>query len=500
MRNFVVIGGGTAGWFAALELRRLFGQPASITVIESPRTRVMSIGEGGILIVPQALKRYGISEDDFMKATGAAYKLGFQYIGWNTGREDDVYYHLFHRVPEADIVNGIPVNWAMLAANGVGVHYAIDSLPLILRNAAQEEIRAARAKAGADHFPASFHFDVQRVAAYLKQVAMARGVRLLEANVNHLERDGESGFVRGIRIDGQEAALPVDFLIDASGFSRIALGKTYNEPMRSYTKYLRHDRALTFYIPPTSKNPHLVTRALAMDAGWMFQIPVHDAQGQERISCGYIHSSAHLSADAAHAEIEKRLGCKIDPLPMMHFDAKHFERVWVGNVMAVGLASGFIEPLESASIGQMLGQMMTFGELVGRSAYIVPELAINTFNQRNQIDWHGIADYLCLRYDVKRRDTPFWRDVATQVFPATYVSLKNCWQYRLPRPIDMATHAIGNLPHFPSTSWMAAGQGTGVVPMQAAAADLASLPSERMLEANKFLASVRSRFGLGTPA
>lgn len=493
MRNLVVLGGGTAGWFAALELQRLFGQQATITVIESPRVNVIGVGEGGILNLPHALARYGIDEAAFIEATGAVLKLGFEYVGWNTGRDDDVFYHLFHAAPNAadgSLHDGVPVDWAMLVANGVGVQYTESGLPLILNNASQDEVLRARATLGA-RLPTSMHFDAHRVAAWLKQVATGRGVRLLEASVQELIVESERGHVTGLRIEGAEQPVPVDFLIDASGFARLALGRTYGVPMRSFSDHLLHDRAIPFYQPHPRANPHLATRSVAMNAGWMWQIPV-----QERVGCGYVYSSAHLSDDEAMREIEARVGGKVEAARTIRFQAGHFEDVWIGNVMAVGLASGFIEPLEATSIGQMLGQVQTFGETVAGSAYVVPQSSISTFNERNRIDWTGIRDFLCLHYDVPRRDTPFWRDVATQAFPSTYATLKACWQQRLPRSADLQPYRLGNFMHFEATSWIAVGQGTGVIAPQAAAADIARLPRDVVLKGYQFLTTVKSRFAL----
>lgn len=493
MRDFVVLGGGTAGWFAALELKGLFGQNANVSVVESPQVGVIGVGEGGILNLPPALARHGIDETEFIKATGAVIKLGFEYVGWNTGREDDIFYHLFHATPNAadgSLFDGIPVNWAMLVANCVGVQHLEKAFPLILNNSSQDEVLRVREAPGSS-LPTSMHFDAHRVAAYLKRIALERGIRLITAQVLDLNLHTELGHVTSLKIEGDEKTIPVDFLIDASGFARIALGRTYRVPMRSFSKHLFHDRAIPFYLPHPRKNPHLVTRAVAMNAGWMWQIPV-----QERVGCGYVYSSAHLGDDEALLEVETRVGRRVDAARTIRFEAGHYEDVWIGNVMAVGLASGFIEPLEATSIGQMLGQVISFGNTIAGSAYVVPQTTIDSFNERNRVDWMGIRDFLCLHYDVRRRDTSFWRDVTAQSFPQTYAALKACWQQRLPRSADLQPYRPGHLLHFEAPSWIAVGQGTGAISPQAAAADVARLPREVVRAAYQVLTAVRSQFGL----
>ncbi|NML32711.1 tryptophan 7-halogenase [Paraburkholderia antibiotica] len=491
MKNFVVLGGGTAGWFAAFELRRLFGAGVSVTVVESPRVGAIGVGEGGILNFPAALVgRYGIDLDAFLEGTGAVFKLGFEYIGWNNGRDDDVFYHLFHSLPtEGDgrVIDGIAPYWSMLAAHGIGIHHAIYSLPFVLANASQREVRSA-CEASGGLMPWSLHFDAHRVSAWLKLAGMARQIETHVGNVVELVRDAESGHVHGLRFEGEERTMPCDFLIDASGFARIALQKAMGMQFRSFTDCMILDRAIPFYIPHPRANPHLVTSALAMNAGWMWQIPV-----RERVGCGYVYSSAHLSEDEALAEIETRLGHEIEPMPTLRFHAGHFPEVWVGNVMAVGLASGFIEPLEATSIGQMLGQLVMFGETVAQSQGVVPQSTISTFNHRNLLDWDGIRDFLCLHYDVRRRDTPFWRDVASRPLPTSYTDLKAAWQLRTPRPVDFNAYRAGHVLHFDATSWFSVGQGVGVVPQAAAQADLGMLPREVVRFAEAFLDSVRIR-------
>jgi tryptophan 7-halogenase len=491
MKNFVVLGGGTAGWFAAFELRRLFGPSVSVKVVESPRVGVIGVGEGGILNFPDALiRRYGIDLDAFIEGTGAVFKLGFEYIGWNNGRDDDIFYHLFHRLPtegKGAMVNGVAPCWSMLAAHGIGVHHSIYSLPFVLANASQSEVRSACAAAGG-LMPWSLHFDAHRVAEWLKRVAKAREIESHVGNVVELLRDAESGDVCGLRFENEERTMPCDFLIDASGFTRMAMQKTMGQSLRSFSDFMTHDRAIPFHIPHPRANPHLVTRALAMNAGWMWQIPV-----RERVGCGYVFSSEYLSEDQALVEIESRLGHKVEPMRTLRFHAGHFPRVWIGNVMAVGLASGFIEPLEATSIGQMLGQLIMFGETVAQSEGVVPQSTIATFNHRNCLDWDGIRDFLCLHYDVRRRDTPFWRDVTSRAMPSSYADLKKAWQLRTPRPVDLNVYRAGHVMHFDATSWFAVGQGVGVVPPAAARADLDMLPGEAVRFAEAFLESVRIR-------
>ena len=281
---------------------------------------------------------------------------------------------------------------------------------------------------------ASYHLDNRRITDYPKRVALQRGVKLRQTEVTDVLVDA-SGHATAIQTaDGQ---IPTDFLIDASGLSRLVVGKKLNTGWASFSDYLLLDRAIPFHMPHPKANPYLVTRAIAMSAGWMWRIPLI-----ERVGAGYVFSSAHIDEDAALRELSQRVGFDVAPERTLRFQPGHFRTVWRGNVMALGLASGFVEPLEATSIGQTLEQLRNFRIVVLESGGLVADTIVDAFNESNARYWAGIRDFLRMHYDCPRRDTPFWRDAAGAPLPPSYRALKACMQQRL--PVDHATEAPGD--------------------------------------------------------
>ncbi|WP_211441421.1 tryptophan 7-halogenase [Collimonas humicola] len=489
-RRIVVLGAGTAGLFAALEMRRIFGPSADITVIESPNAPIVGVGEGGILNLPQTLRRLNIDERDFAEKTGAVIKLGFAYLGWKNGQSDDIFFHMFHEgrtgAPQAPIYAGFAPNWSGMLANKVPLHYAMTNYELIEAGRSQEDVWRALAE-NPGKYSYSFHFAAERVAEYLRSIAIKRGIRCLKREVVDFKIDSFSGHVRALKFADAGDLEEVDFLIDASGFARLVIGKLYKTPWRSFRDHLLLDRAIPFHMPHQTPHPALATRALAMRAGWMWQIPV-----RERIGAGYVYSSRHLTDDDALREIETTLGFPIEPMRTLRFEPGHFEVIWRGNVLAVGLASGFVEPLEATSIGVMLDQIWSFGFDIENCGKIVPQTTIDLFNARSVSTWSQIRDFLILHYDSQRRDTVFWRDIANLTRPTEYSALMTTWGLRTPRPGDVASYSFSHSLIFDWPSWLMVGQGVGAIAPSSAATELAILPSSVRHDVGRFLNSLHS--------
>ncbi|MGJ7505098.1 tryptophan halogenase family protein [Variovorax sp. ZT5P49] len=470
----VVIGGGTAGWFAALSLRRMFAPQVEVRVIESPEIGIVGVGEGGLLNLIDALRRNGIDVNEFVRETGAAFKLGFSYEGWRTGAEDDRYYHLFGRpgLQETDwMEGGFRPLFSGMVREGVELHRYIPGFAAIASNASQQEAAAMQQLGARSGLSASFHFDSHKLADYLRRVAVSRGVVHQQARVEELMCDAQD-MARGVRIDDGEI-IDLDLLIDASGLARLGIGKKLGIRWRSFSEHLLLDRAVPFHMPHPQQNPSLVTRAIAMPAGWMWQIPL-----VERVGAGYVFSSAHTDETQVIDEIHRCIGPDVEPMRTLRFEPGHFEQVWVGNVMAIGLASGFVEPLEATSIGQMLEQLRNFERIVTAGDGVVSGHLIDGFNEANARCWSGIRDFLRMHYDCPRRDTAFWRDVAALPLPPGYSELRQCFQQRTPRLIDVQNYAIhGWQGIFHVINWLFVAAPLGVVPPEAAAAELASLPA-----------------------
>lgn len=490
VKEIVILGGGTAGWMSALEVRRIFNPQVNVTVVESPRIGIVGVGEGAILNLPMTLQRHGISSDEFVRQTKAIYKLGFSYEGWRTGVNTDQYFHLFGGGggKESEFVYNDTFPYVTaLVASGIPINQVIASWPKICANAPQAEIKTILETQPKPGFTASYHFDSYAVASFLEQQAKARGVRHLQAEVEQVGLHAESGFAEKLYLnDGR--TVPMDFLIDASGLSRVVLGKTLHIRWKSFSEYLLMDRAIPFHMKHPKPNPALVTRALAMNAGWMWQIPL-----QHRVGAGYVFSSNHISESQAIAEIEQRLGYPVEPLRTLRFEPGHFEQVWHKNILGVGLASGFVEPLEATSIGQMLEQVRHFGEVVTSSGGVFSQRTIDLYNKTNCGVWEGILDFLSMHYDVQRADTSFWKvNLVTPPSPG-YKNLKDLWKHRGPRVVDLLEYASNRRLLFGVHSWTSVAQGVGTFSPKAARMDVLALAPENQERIHQFMQQHRNR-------
>jgi tryptophan 7-halogenase len=493
-RRVAIIGGGTAGWFAALTLRRIFSPRVEVTLIEAPDIGIIGVGEGGLLNLVDALSRNKIPVDEFARETGAAFKLGFAYEGWRGGGKQDCYYHLFGGpgIPELEWrQNGFFPLLSARIAIGENLHGCVPGFEAIARNASQDEVRALLA-AGKSGLTASYHFDSYRVAAYLKRLAQARGVVHRTARVDGLVLDNQ-GYTRALVVDSQQ--LEIDFLIDASGLARLGIGKTYGMRWQSFSDWLLLDRAIPFHLPNPQTNPALLTRAVSMKAGWMWQIPLI-----ERVGAGYVYSSRHTDEVAAIAEVETYLGRSITPMRTLCFEAGHFATVWTKNVVALGLASGFVEPLEATSIGQMLEQLRNLERILVDGGGVVSDRTIECFNQANAQCWAGIRDFLRMHYDCPRKDTDFWRDVANAPLPDSYADLKRCFQRRTPRFSDIETYVgSGWQGIFHMVNWMFVAAPLGIVSASAARTELLRLPPDARGKIQAYLQQLAGTSNQATP-
>ncbi|MGI8395913.1 tryptophan halogenase family protein [Agrobacterium deltaense] len=472
-KRVAIIGGGIAGWFAALAMRRIFGQTVEVTCVELPEIGITGAGEGGLLNLIEALIRNNIPVDEFARETGAAYKLGSIYEGWRGGGREDYYYHLYGGpgIPELEWQQSgfFPFLSARIAA-GEALHSCIPGFEAISRHASQEEMRSLLSGRQSG-LMASYNFDGYRAARYLRNIAVSRGVVHRKAHIDALSLDGD-GYTRSVQLDGQ--ALDIDFLIDASGLARIGIGKTYGAGWESFSDYLLPDRAIPFHLQHPHANPELLTRAVSMKAGWMWQLPLKD-----RIGAGYAFSSRHIDEAEAVAEIEAYLGRPVAAMRTLSFDAGHYDAVWINNVVAIGPASGFVEPLEATMIGQMLEQLRNIERVLVDGNGIVSRQTVEDFNRSNGRCWAGIRDFLRMHYDCPRVDTLFWRDVAKTPLPESYAELKQCFLRRTPRIVDIEAYVgAGWKGIFHMVNWMFVAAPLGVVSPAAARAELRRLPTE----------------------
>lgn len=473
--RFVVVGGGTAGWIAAFifqdSIRRL-KLDASVSVVESTKIPTVGVGEATTAAFHVFLRHFGIDIFDFLRKCEATYKLGIRHEDWR--RRGFTYYGPIddpHLVVEAP--PGAPNDYLNVYA--VSVRKPVQDMhlfgPLLQRWKAPWTTRADGSLLALGPFLPAYHFDQALVGKYLK--AQSRGVEIVDNVLTGVERDGETGNVTALVFeDGQR--LEGDFFVDATGFRKRLIVGELKAPWISYQHELPVNRALPFWLPiEEGEEIANYTRAWAQQAGWMWQIPT-----QFRYGCGYVYSDEFCTPEQAHAEVERALGRKIEVRGDIQFKIGRLETPWIGNVLAVGLSSSFLEPLESTSIHGTIVQMMMFGgQYLRNPAQMTPPLR-EDYNRRvgRQVD--DFRTFVNTHYVVERDDTPFWREVrANRIHQETKERLAR-WRKEMPRHEHFPQYLFG-LPHMETQLHYPVLDGLGLLDPAVAKAEMARDPKMR---------------------
>ncbi|MDR7259936.1 tryptophan halogenase [Sphingomonas sp. BE270] len=409
IRNLVIVGGGTAGWMMAAAAGRFLddGQ-RRITLIESEEIGTVGVGEATIPPILGFNALLGIDEGEFLRATRGSFKLGIEFVGWRTG--NDRYFHPFGT--HGRDIQGLNFHqlWLKLRErDGIG--------PIDAYSAAAVAAAAGRfggpvsdVRSPLHGLSYAYHFDASLYAAFLRRRAEEDGVARIEGKIGTVERDTETGNVRtlvlqdGHRIDG-------DFFIDCSGFRSLLLGDALGVGYTDWSHWLPCDRAIAVPTERATTVPSF-TRATARSAGWQWRIPL-----QHRTGNGHVYASRFLSDEDAEAELFANL--ETPPLAeprRLRFTAGVRQRLWDHNVVALGLAGGFLEPLESTSI-HLVQQGISKLFALFPDSRITP-VERDEYNRLMGDAYTSIRDFIILHYHAtERHDSPFWRHVRTMELP-----------------------------------------------------------------------------------
>lgn len=489
IKQVCVVGAGTAGWFAALKMRKILKKDIYISVVATQEIPTVGVGEGGILNLMSSLLQLEIPLLEFLKETGAVHKLGFVYEGWRTGCANDKYYHMFPYLSKHERINGYYPILSVLTNHNTAVSNIVDSIKLREENTSQDDLTKMFVNVQNHNFLSSFHFDTYKVAQYLKKIALSRGIRYIEGKVEKININEKNGDIESLEVHGK--VINSDFIIDASGFSRVFIGQHFSSKWISLANKLVMNTAIPFHLKHPLTNPDLVTRSTAMNSGWLWRIPL-----QERVGAGYVFNDGFISPEKAIDEVEKKLGHYVEPIRVIKFEAGFFKDIWINNVLAVGLSSGFVEPLEATSIGQMLMQLELLSRVITETEGIVSDHLIDFYNQQNRNAWEGIGDFIRMHYDTTRDDTAFWKSTKDIPMSDKYKELKEIWKYRTPRDYDFADYQMDLMHHFGTYSWLAIGQALGHIKAEVTVNELMNLTAVQRKKLGQDIGEIYQRLGL----
>lgn len=449
LKHIVIVGGGTSGWMAASCFAKML-TPLNIkvTLVESSEIGTVGVGEATIPPILDFLRLLEIDEDDFVRATQATFKLAIRFVDWRELGQS--YWHQFGTVGAN--IDGIEFyqHWLKSKRFGNAAEFTDYSPAIVMAKSnkfSKSVMEANQSLAGAKY---ALHFDASLVAAYLRQYAEQRGVRRIDARVASVTL-ANNGFIEGITLEGGEL-LTADFFVDCSGFRGILIEEGLATGYEDWSRYLPCDTAVVVQTA-NSRSPSPYTQSRALANGWQWRIPL-----QHRTGNGYVFSSRYTdSTEAEHLFRQNLMGDVIGEPRFVHFLTGKRKKFWNKNCVAVGLASGFLEPLESTSIHLAMKAIIKFVELLPVSVYDCLATA-NEYNRILDAEYRSIRDFIILHYcTTKRTDTEFWQACANMEIPGSLAERLDLFmsQGRLYRDeFDL----------FTSNSWYAVLDGMGLRP------------------------------------
>jgi len=449
IKNIVIVGGGTAGWMTAAGMSSLMNHPEiKIHLIESEAIGTVGVGEATIPHLKLFNQLLGLNENDFVKKTNATFKLGIEFIDWDgLGKS---YIHPFgaYGIP----MEGLRFHHFWLRQKHMGNTTSIDNYNL--------QILAARA--GKFHRPQNiknsplsqmeyaFHFDATLYAKFMREFAEGRGVKRTEGKVVKVNQNAESGFVETLQLESGEI-IEGDLFFDCSGFRGILIEGTLKTGYDDWSEYLPCNSAIAQASEKIAE-PIPYTKATAKKAGWQWRIPL-----QSRIGNGHVYSNDYMSDEDALTILHDGMdSAPIGTPKQLRFKTGIRKKVWNKNVISLGLAAGFLEPLESTSIHLIqtaIARLMT-----SFPDKHFNEADTNYFNQRTLLEYEQVRDFLILHYKATERDdSPFWNYCRTMDIPKSLqqrmdIYMENARLYRHDNEL------------FGDVSWFAVMHGQGMEP------------------------------------
>jgi tryptophan halogenase len=393
VKNVVIAGGGTAGWMAAAAFSKLLGKSVNITLVESDLIGTVGVGEATIPTIRSFHRLLGISESEFIKQTDATFKLGIQFENWK--KPNSSYFHSFGVTGQECWAGEFHHFWLRGKNEGMAENFG-DYCPELV---AAKQNKFATSQQNPMNF--AYHLDATKYAQFLRQFAEKLGVKRIEGKIESVIQDPQSGFVKTLMLNNKQE-INGDLFIDCTGFIALLIEKTLGSKYEDWSQWLLTDTAYAVQTESV-RAPVPYTRSIAHSAGWQWQIPL-----QTRTGNGYVFSSQFQSDENALATLLGNIsGNTINEPRKITFTPGIRPKSWDKNVVAIGLSSGFIEPLESTSI-----HLITTGILRLMQTFPfngVCESLVNEYNRQYMLEMQTVRDFIIMHYKVNQHtNSAFW--------------------------------------------------------------------------------------------
>lgn len=426
-KHIVVAGAGTAGLTTSLIIKKMFPK-YDVTVAFSDDIGIIGVGEGSTEHWRWFQDFVGISPDDMVRHADISHKYGIRFENWNT--KNPSYFHS---------IAGSPLSVGTFLAT---YSYLLEN-DLLLTNALswkgleEDKVLDVKDEDGNDqtHFGTNqYHFDTHKLNVFLKKVASDMGINFVEGKITKVNLSN-NGHISSIELDNFSSPIAGDLFVDCTGFSRVLISNMRNIEFNSFDKYLPCDSALVFQTDlDESGKIHPFTRAIAMNAGWMWEIPTQSRKGN-----GYVFSSKYISEEEALKEAEEFHGIEIDDYRVLSFKPGYYSAPWQNNCVSIGLSYSFIEPLEATTISIGIQQAKLLCSFLANysheSKYMQEE-----YNRIMKDVMENAVSMISLHYMSDREDTQMWKDQKTAQKPDLLKRLLQIWSERLPEYQDVPSN------------------------------------------------------------
>lgn len=466
LHSIVVVGGGTSGWMTASYLSAAFGDRISITLVESERVGTIGVGEATFSTVRHFFDYLGLPERSWMPACNATYKLGIRFENWRKPG-----HHFYHPFERQRVVDGFPLtDWWLrdpaterfdkdcflvgtLCDNQKSPRYLDGSLfEKTIPGASENSGRLGKSAHSArrttlteqsTQFPYAYHFDASLLADFLRDYGVERGVTHLVDDIVDVARD-ERGWISHLTTR-EHGDLSGDLFIDATGFRGLLMSKALDEPFESYKDTLPNDSAVALRVPVDMERHGLrpCTTATAQEAGWIWTIPLLG-----RIGTGYVYAGDYTTPEKAERTLREFVGPSAEDLEANHIRMRigRSRRSWVHNCVAIGLSSGFVEPLESTGIFFIQHAVEQLVKHFPAADW--DENLRDSYNQAVNRCMDGVREFLVLHYyAAARADNDYWRDTKTRPMPDALAERIERWQTKMPDTESVYPHYHGFEPY-----------------------------------------------------